>query len=66
MFGFQKEEKKFSIVKLVLVIAGIAAGLAAAASALMFWKNKVGADKQLEDEIEAVIEEAFAADEDAE
>ena len=65
MFGFQ-QEKKFSIVKLVLVIAGIATGLAAAASALMFWKNKVGADKQLDDEIDAVIEEAFAADEDAE
>jgi hypothetical protein len=66
MFGFQKEEKKFSVVKLVLVIAGIAAAVAAAAAALMFWKKKVGADKLLEDEIDAVIEEAFAADEDEE
>ena len=55
-----KEEKKVSIVKIIVITAAIAAGIAAIATAIMFWRKKKCAENQLDNEIDAAIEAAFA------
>ena len=62
MFYFV-EKKKTSAWKIVGIIVGVAAVIAAGVAAFMIWKKKIGAKKQLEQEIEAIIEEKFAEEE---
>lgn len=57
-----KEDKKVSVLKIVLISAGIAAVVGAAVAAVVIWKKKKNATKQIEDEIDAAIDAAFAED----
>lgn len=57
-----KEDKKVSVLKIVLISAGIAAVVGAAVAAVIIWKKKKNATKQIEDEIDAAIDAAFAED----
>lgn len=57
-----KEKKKVNAVKLVLIIAGAVAAVAAIGALFMIWKKKCCKDKQIEAEIDAAIEAAFAED----
>ena len=57
-----KEDKKLSVLKIVLISAGIAAAVGAAVAAVIIWKKKKSATKQIEDEIDAAIDAAFAED----
>ena len=66
MYEIREEKKSFSIVKLIVIIASIAALAAAFAAAFMFWKKKFGKAKDLENQIEAAIDAAFADEEDVE
>lgn len=63
MFVVNEEKKKVSVVKIIVVTAAIAAGVAAIVTALMIWKKKKCIEKQLDEEIEAAIDAAFAEDE---
>lgn len=60
------KEKKVSVLKIVLIVVGIAAATAAVVTAIMLWKKKKEADKIIEEEIDAAIEAAFADDEECE
>lgn len=66
MYVTKEEKKKFSIVKLVVIIASIAAIAATFFAAFMFWKKKFGKAKELENQIDAAIDAAFAEEEDVE
>lgn len=66
MFVIKKEEKKVSIVKIILITASVAAAVAAIATAFLIWKKKFCQDKQLDEAIDAAIDAAFAEDEEAE
>lgn len=57
-----KEDKKVSVLKIVLISAGIAAVVGAAVAAVIIWKKKKNTTKQIEDEIDAAIDAAFAED----
>ena len=60
MFIIKKEKKKVNIGKIIAITAVIAAGVAAVVTALMFWKKKKCMEQQLDNEIDAAIEAAFA------
>ncbi len=66
MFIIKEKKKKSSAVKIVLIIAGIFAALAAVGAVLMLIKNKFCKDKQIEAEIDAAINAAFAEEDTAE
>ena len=66
MFIIKEKKKNVSIVKIVLIVAGILAAVAAVGAALMVWKKKCCKDKQIEEEIDAAIDAAFTEDEAAE
>ena len=63
MFYFVEKKKKTSVWKIIAIIAGIAAVAAAGVAAFMLWKKKIGAEKKIEQEISAIIEEKFAEQE---
>ena len=63
MFYFVERKKKTSVWKIVAIAAAVAAGVAAAVTAFMIWKKKIGDQKQIEREIEAIIEDKFAEEE---
>jgi flagellar basal body-associated protein FliL len=61
----EEEKKSVSVFKIILIAASVAAAVAAVVTVLMFWKKKKCVDKQLEAEIDAVVDEAFAAEEES-
>ena len=63
MFYFVEKKKKTSVWKIVAIAAGVAAVVAAGITAFMMWKKKIGIEKQIEREIEAIIEDRFAEEE---
>ena len=63
MFYFLEKKKKTSIWKIIAIIAGIAAVAAAGVAAFMLWEKKIGAEKKIEQEISAIIEEKFSEQE---
>lgn len=60
------KEKKVSVLKIVIIAAGVAAAVAAVVTAIIIWKKRKDADKIIEEEIDAAIEAAFAEEESAE
>ena len=63
MFYFVEKKKKTNVWKIIAIIAGVAAIVAAGTAAFMIWKKKIGAEKKIEQEISAIIEEKFAEQE---
>ena len=63
MFYFVEKKKKTNVWKIIAIVAAVAAGVAAAVAVFMIWKKKIGAQKQIEQEIEAIIEDKFAEEE---
>ena len=59
MFYFV-EKKKTSAWKIIGIIFAVAGVVAAGIAAFMIWKKRIGARKQIEQEIAAIIEEKFA------
>ena len=57
---FIVEKKKTSVWKIVAIAAGVAAVVAAGVALFMLWKQKLCAQKRIEQEIAAIIEEKFA------
>lgn len=57
---FIEKKKKISIWKIIAIAAGVAAIVSAGVAAFMLWKKKIGVEKQIEQEIAAIIEEKFA------
>jgi flagellar basal body-associated protein FliL len=57
---FIEKKKKTSVWKIIAIAAGVAAVVAAGVAAFMLWKEKIGAQKRIEQEIAAIIEEKFA------
>ena len=57
---FIEKKKKTSVWKIIAIAAGVAAVVAAGVAAFMLWKQKIGAQKKIEQEIAAIIEEKFA------
>lgn len=63
---FIEKKKKTSVWKIIAIAAGVAAVVAAGVAAFMLWKKKIGVEKQIEQEIAAIIEEKFAEEADEE
>ena len=63
---FIEKKKKTSVWKIIAIVAGVAAVVAAGVAAFMLWKKKIGVEKQIEQEIAAIIEEKFAEEADEE
>ena len=61
MFFIRK--KRSSAWKIVAIIACVAAVVGAGVAAFMLWQRKIGAQKRIEEEIAAIIEEKFAEEE---
>ena len=57
---FIEKKKKTSVWKIIAIAAGVAAVVAAGVAAFMLWKKKIGVEKQIEQEIAAIIEDKFA------
>ena len=60
---FIEKKKKTSVWKIIAIVVGVAAVIAAGVAAYKLWKEKIGAKKRIEQEIEAIIEEKFAEEE---
>ena len=54
------KEKKGNTLKVVLIVLGILAVVGAGVAAFLIWKKKKDANKQIEEEIDAAIDAAFA------
>ena len=61
-----KEEKKSNTLKIVLIVLAVVAVVGAGVAAFLIWKKKKDANKQIEEEIDAAIDAAFAEEETAE
>ena len=61
-----REKKKSGAIKIVLLVAGIVAAVAALGAMLMIFKKKCCKNKQIEAEIDAAINAAFAEEDAAE
>lgn len=61
-----KEEKKSNTWKIVLIVLAVVAVVGAGVAAFLIWKKKKDANKQIEEEIDAAIDAAFAEEETAE
>ena len=57
---FIEKKKRFSVWKIVAIAAAVAAVVAAGVAAFMLWQKKIGVQKKIEQEIEAIIEQKFA------
>ena len=57
---FIERKKKTSVWRIVAIAAAVAAVIAAGVAAFMLWQKKIGAQKRIEQEIEAIIEKKFA------
>ncbi|MBQ8408732.1 MAG: hypothetical protein IJY39_07690 [Clostridia bacterium] len=66
MYVIKEEKKKVNALKIVFLVVGIVAAVAAVLAAIMVWKKKKCGEKQIEEEIEAAINAAFAEDDEAE
>lgn len=60
------KEKKSNTWKVVLIVLGILAVVGAGVAAFLIWKKKKDANKQIEEEIDAAIDAAFAEEDVAE
>lgn len=60
------EEKKSNTWKVVLIVLGILAVIGAGVAVFLIWKKKKDANKQIEEEIDAAIDAAFAEEDIAE
>ena len=60
------EEKKNNTWKVVLIVLGVLAVVGAGVAAFLIWKKKKDANKQIEEEIDAAIDAAFAEEDVAE
>ncbi len=60
------EEKKSNTWKVVLIVLGILAVIGAGVAVFLIWKKKKDANKQIEEEIDAAIDAAFAEEDVAE
>ena len=54
------EGKKNNTWKVVLIVLGVLAVVGAGVAAFLIWKKKKDANKQIEEEIDAAIDAAFA------
>ena len=57
---FIEKKKKTSVFKIVTILAAVAAIVAAGVAIFMLWQKKIGAQKKIKQEIEAIIENKFA------
>ncbi|MBR2335892.1 MAG: hypothetical protein IKA62_06710 [Clostridia bacterium] len=57
---FFVKKKKASVWKIIAIAAGVAAIVAAGVAVYTMWKEKIYAQKKIEQEIEAIIEQKFA------
>ena len=57
---FIEMKKKRCVWMIIAIAAGVAAIVSAGVAAFMLWKKKIGVEKQIEQEIAAIIEEKFA------
>ena len=57
MFAVKKEKNKASVLKFALIIVSVTAAVVVA---VIIWKKKRIKDKQIEEEIDAAIDAAFA------
>ncbi len=60
------KEKKTETWKIVLIVLGVLAVVGAGVAAFLIWKKKKDENKQIEEEIDAAIDAAFAEEEVAE
>lgn len=60
------KEKKTETWKIVLIVLGVLAVVGAGVAAFLIWKKKKDENKQIEKEIDAAIDAAFAEEEVAE
>jgi predicted SpoU family rRNA methylase len=63
MFVIRKEKKKISVFKIVVLTATVAAAVASVVTALLIWKKKIWEGKKLANDIDAVVDAAFAEEE---